>query len=695
MDSDKIKDFVLYNFEKAIVVAVIGVSGFLIYSGSQKPDITKKHDPDQLVTRANEVKRQVDDDHTETVMKERRETFDIDIASKQQEFLQPIQFPAYAANTLDSTKSITEKVRRKDPELYKPVGVQATGVIASLAWRSSDGVYPLTDLEPADELEKVEQQTRRRPPRRRRGNAMDMEMGGMDMEMGGMDMDMDMMMEMMGGMDSAPTAGDTASGPVRKLDPEAGNGFTPTPTKNLKNGEEQPPVPGVGWFIAGTAAIPHKDLIKSYQEALAYAASYEPVRRDLPLYIGYQIQRADVTNKSVDQLTDADWVVRDGNTETTIDAGVYWSGFAPEIVPMDYFVPGVTMWIPPVLLDPYTDFAVNPLVPLKTQREMEIVQAELEAEQNKESGTIDPGSFEIDIKGGQSRTFGGGDMMDMDYMQGMDDMMGMDMDMGMGMGMGMGGSAGMTGKPAEENPVDYKLLRFYDFAYIVGASKQDPQAPRPGRKYVYRVRFAVNDPNFPQDPMLQPQGKVLDSDAYERFIALTADAKKNGKRNSKRWSEWSEISDPVSLPSFDRSYVGPVKADKVRRINAGSRRIVVEQEPPTAEVVTSSFDYRLGVFVPTLMTATEGTVLSKKVETADVVDPITLEVKKVTDTTIKSNSTVIDVEGGVPLEIVEDELMTEPGMFLMIDGDGKLIVKDSVEQQKLYRDRSFAKERGL
>lgn len=694
MDSDKIKDLLLYNFEKAIVLVVVAISGFLIYSGSQKPDITKTHDPDQLVTRASDVKRQVDDDHTESVMKERRETFAMNIAEKLADYRTPIPAEVYRPQgSWDPSKSVTEKVRRRDPDLFKPVGIEATGVIASMAYRSTDGSYALTELEPADELEKVEQKPRR-SRRSRRRNSMESEMMGME-GMGaeaGMDMEMEMMMGMQTDMmDGASGTG--ASGPVRKLTADNSNGFKPAPTRSLRNGEEEPPVPGIGLFIAGTAAIPHKELIDSYQKALSYAPGYDPNRRDLPRYVAYEVQRADVTDKSVDELTEKDWMLRDYNKNTIRNAALYWSGFAPEIVPGDYWINGVTMWIPPVLLDSYKDFATNPLVPLKSQRELEQENLLRESERTQDSGPVDPNRFEVDIAGGQTRSFGGYGQMDM-MESGMESGMEMMMDDGMDMGYGMGGASGMTGKPAEDNPVNFKLLRFYDFAYLRGAPR-DPNSPKRNRQYVYRVRFGVNDPNFPKDPMLQPQGKTLDTDAYERFISLTADAKKNSERTYIRWSDWSETTAPVSLPPFDRSYVGPVKSERSRRIEAGSRRILVENDPPTAEVIASSFDVRLGVFVPTRMTATEGTVLSKKVESAEVIDPITLEVKKVADKTIDSSSTVIDIEGGVPLEIIEDEKMTEPGMFLMIDSQGKLMVKESVEQQQEYRVRSFAEERGL
>jgi hypothetical protein len=686
MDADKIKDFAVYNFEKLIVAIVILMAGFLVYVGMGKEDIMQSEDPDALAESATQVRRQIDEDHSDQIIPEREPTFDI--ATKQEEFNDPINYQLYATQAWDPSIEEKNETRRSDPTLVEPVDVQATGVIATLAYRSSDGLYPIADLEPADEVEVVEQQPS--PADRRRQRDMEMEMMGggmemMEMEMMGGGMDM-MEMEMMGG----GTTG--ASGPVRKLSPENNLGMTAAATKALRSGAEQPPVPGTGYFIAGAAAIPHAEMIEAYRVALSEAAGYDPRRRDRPEYIAYEVQRADVTNKSVDELQESDWVLRDSHRKTISNAVQYWSGFAPEIVPADYRVDGITMWIPPVLLDSYESFATHPRIPMKGKRELMMEQMEREAEAVPEEETpLNPDDFEIDTTGQASRSYEMG--MDM----GMEMGMGMEMDYGMeggGMGMGSGRAATMRGKPAEEDPVEYKLLRFYDFAYLRGAPR-DKNIPKPGRQYVYRIRFGVNDPNFPKSPEMQPLPKTLEPDAYKRVIELAAEARQTQERDFTRWSPWSAPSKPTSLPPLDRVYVGTVKAEKARRIKLGNRRVVVESNPPKAEVVASSFKPALGVFVPTLIDATEGTVLSKKAETADVVDPITLEVKKVEDVEIKSSATIIDIEGGLPLEIVEDEEMTEPGLFLMMDSNGNLEVHQSTDDQRSYRIKSFAKERGL
>jgi len=348
MDADKIKDFLVYNFEKAIVAVVVLMSGFLVYSGLSMEDIKKQHDPDRLVEDARNVRREVDEDHTEAIIPERRPTFDI--AGKQSEFREPVKPELYDIAGWDPSIAEKNKVRRQDPVLTKPVGIQTVGVIGSMAYRSSDGVYALADLEPADPLE-VEEQKPERRSRRGRGRRGGMSEEEMMMEMG-MDSEMMMMEEEMMMMDSMESESPAGSpGQVRKLDAKENLGAVAESTKAFSNNATQEPVPGPGIFIAGTAAIPHKELIESYQDALSNAAEYEPRMRDRPNYVAYEVQRADVTNKTIDQLQESDWITRDKNRQTMIDAALYWAGFAPEIVPSDYRMPGVTMWIPPILLD--------------------------------------------------------------------------------------------------------------------------------------------------------------------------------------------------------------------------------------------------------------------------------------------------------------------------------------------------------
>ena len=104
------------------------------------------------------------------------------------------------------------------------------------------------------------------------------------------------------------------------------------------------------------------------------------------------------------------------------------------------------------------------------------------------------------------------------------------------------------------------------------------------------------------------------------------------------------------------------------------------------------FDLDYGCPHPDASGVTEGTVLSHKAEFADVVDPISLKVKKLPDAELVSGTTIVDLDGGRPLSIAED--LTEPGMMLLFDQSGQLIVTDEVGDQESYRIYSYADERG-
>jgi hypothetical protein len=141
-------------------------------------------------------------------------------------------------------------------------------------------------------------------------------------------------------------------------------------------------------------------------------------------------------------------------------------------------------------------------------------------------------------------------------------------------------------------------------------------------------------------------------------------------------------------------YTGPVTAAAPKLADPKIARLgEYESEPPKAKVMMTHFDYALRAKVGALLEVTEGFVFGVKPETADVVDPITLEVKKVESPVMASGATVVDIDGGAPMTIQEGDDMREPGMMLIFDPNGGLKVHDEVNDQELYRIKSFADER--
>ena len=673
MDADKIKNFFLNHCEKMILTLVILGSGYLIYAGSQKPNFLDTNQPEQLADRANTVKSDIDLNHNEAIIPDRQPTFDI--VGRTAELDTAVDPLDYSLPKTWTGKSPNSIVRRLDPKLLPPESLIVQSVVTSIAIRGSrteTDAYALAALENADPVEKVEKPKRRE--RRSRGRNQGEEMMMEDMMGGGEEMSMmeDMMMDMGG-------TGDTeGSGPERKFNSEKDLGMRPTATLDNAN-----PKPAVGWFIAGSAVVPHRELYEAYKQALQDADQYDP-RRDTPFYYDLQVERADVTDKPADQLVEEDWVKVWDRTLYTKLAAYNWSGFAPEIVPNDYRDEALTMWIPPVLLDDYRSIAQHPLIP-------EMSQAAIKREQGNvvEDEEVKEFSMEMDddtelVAPGQRATGGMGGEGGM----GMGMEMDMDMDMGAGMegGMMMGMGMAMMGRGAlEADPVDYKLIRFYDFAGF----KNSPQF---GRKYVYRVRYAVNDPNFPFAETLQPKVSSMAPDVATRVQDLMASALKDGKRTFRRWSDWSTATQPIGLPSLEQYFAGPVERGSISTWKVAGKDVEYARDEPKAKILASQYDLKTGARIPMQIEATEGTVLSQKAETTDVVDPITLTVKKMTDAELVSSTTIVDLEGGTPLAITKD--LTAPGMMLLFDQSGELTVADEVTDQHMFRTYTYAEERG-
>jgi len=665
MNADAIKDFLFRHFEKFIFGALTLLALFLIYRGVQQPDILAKYQPDKMEQRAIQVKTSIEDDHWAAIKDPRLPTFDI--VAKTKEVTQPVIPTPYRVEIWEPKPNEGMSLKRTDPKLPFPIDLQVKGVIASLAVKSSTGEYPLKLLEPADPVKKDEKPKPKPTTRRPRGmDAMLESSMMMDSSM----MDSSMMDQSMSGM-GAGMAGMAPVTPIRKIDALLYNqGYSST-------GVAAKEAPITGWFIAGVALMPQKEIFDAYEKAFAKSDGYDPMR-DQPYYLGFQLQRADVTTKPVEQLANEDWKSRFNSRYLQQLLLKRWAGMAKEIVAGKYRDQELTSAIPPVLLDNYAWFAVHPKIPIGDEplpgttvvKEPEVIE-----------GPLVPTSDDADIFNGRGRNnnaMGSG---------------GMAMDSGGYAGGYAMGGYGMG--PKVEQP-EFKLIRFYDFHDFSGADKDSPQ---PGRKYVYRIRIAVEDPNFPTSIANQPRNSTLSAEVYRRVEKLTAQSLELAKtnplksRNSTIWSEYSGPSAPVSLPGMYETFAGPVEpaALKTYPVDA-TTSIEFQSKPPKAKVVVTAWSPQYGVRIPIFQDVTRGTVVNK-VGTIDVPDPLAMEVKKLPEETVKTSNVVLDITGGRPLDISQGENQTEPGVLLMFDPSGGLEVIDEIETQRSYRLYSFADER--
>ncbi|MEM9366012.1 MAG: hypothetical protein AAGD07_08435 [Planctomycetota bacterium] len=671
MNAEKLQGFLFHHGEKFVVFVVMAASGYMVWAGLGIESIKDKYQPDQLTSDAQQVLASIDEDHTAAVVDERRPDNDIVVDTMKNKT--PVNPSPYKLKHLLERKSIQVTIPRQDPLLAAPRAVIASGHLTTIAGLSTSGSYKLADLEGAEALEVVETQPVRRPPRRSRRNMMmgmeeDMMMMEEEMMMEDEMMDMDM-------MDMSMTT--TAAG--RPFAPDGDLGMRP-----MGDGKKQP-VPRLGWFIAGRALLPHGDVIASFRDSFLDADGFNGMR-DQPMYYDYQVQRADITDKSVDQLQEADWVDRNNRLDDLFRAYSKWAGFAPELVPEDYRDDNITTYVPPVLLDDYTAFSLHPDIPMTSVREQEMEAArELPVEE-----AITRDNVELAGPGAVGGLGMGGMDYEMDF--GMEEDMGMGMDEMMGMG-GMGMAFGaMMPNALTRDAVENKLLRFFDFVV-----PSDKSSPMPRRSYVYRIRYGLIDPNFPVNQTQQPKVSTLSDDVYKRIRLLMEQSEKDNKRVlSVRWSDWSEPSEPASLPWLTNYYVGPVDRGRSQPSEVRGRPVEFTRKPPKAKVANVTFNPGYLGRMPHWMDVTAGSVLAFKGE-AEIIDPIALAVKKLPEAQMNSASTVIDFDGGRELKIVEDEVSTlrEPGVMLLFDENGGLRVRDEREDQRMYRIYSFSKERGL
>ncbi len=658
MDMDRIKQFFVQHFEKFLVGLFVVVSVFLIYSGLQLPNFLEQEQPNKLNEKATRVKLAIDDDHTEEIIPERIPTFDI--LGQTKKIASAVDSGAYKWEKTLESQNEQSIVRRQDPNLLPPLDLRTHGVLTTIAIKGSltAGDYPLALLEPADPVVKVEK------PKRRKKKARPNPMMGGDY---GMDSSMDysMMNDM---MSSEPMVATT---PVRTFDADFDFGMRP------KAGEDKRyPRPALGLFIAGTALLPHREIYEAYELALKDADAYDP-RRDTPVYFNFEVQRADVTDTPVDKLTDEDWTKIWNMKRYAELADGFWAGFADEIVPEDYREDQLTPWIPPVLLDDYRPYSTHPKIPMATQTEIEKLKAEAEAENGAPIEDFKFSSDE-DVK------------LNAPGMRSMGPMTTSDMGGGYG-GYGgsmMGGGMMMFSRgKVEQDPVEYKLMRFYDFA----GSSIFKNAPKQGRTYVYRLRYSVNDPNFPIAAAMQPKTSSLSPDVARRVMDKMADAKQAKERDFQRWSEWSAPSEPATLPLSEEVFAGQVSPGSTATLTMAGRSVEYQRDAPTAKLVVSQFLPDQGAKMAMEMTVTEGSVLNQKAEFGDIVDPIALEVRKLPNPEFKSNSIIVDLDGGRELKIAED--LTEPSLVLLFDSSGQLRLSDDVNDQEFYRIKSFAAEK--
>lgn len=350
------------------------------------------------------------------------------------------------------------------------------------------------------------------------------------------------------------------------------------------------------------AKVPIREQLKLFQDTFQNARGHDPVR-DFPQYVGYQIQRAEVVpgqplawnyiyvfdgqrkhipnayaGKFVNDVTIAKLAER---------AGTEWAAPALEPVDSRWTDMLLTLPLPPLVGRNFGADVTHPDIPLAinappVETLQELAPAATPTEKPAEdeddmtfsaagtgaaaTGQPSPRSeFSMSMRSPMAgpREFGGA--------RGFGGRGGLGGPEGPGYSGGGGASlaGGISAGQRTELPrgVDFLLLRFFDYTV------------EPGKKYKYRVKIVLNDPNA----AIPIASGYLEPAVVDRRTKETRDAKAKGRPAPfyRLAEEWSEPSGTVGIP------IG-VGAVHIAEAKLPSSK--VQNDEPSVKVVAETFD---------------------------------------------------------------------------------------------------------
>lgn len=459
-------------------------------------------------------------------------------------------------------------------------------------------------------------------------------------------------------------------------------------------------------WVTVLAKIPVKEQYQLYEDALGEARGYVP-DRDIPQYLGYFVERAEVTNKG------------QGNWEMI--AKVYKGSLQkelatypvnpPEVVDSRYVHPLLTHPLPPLILKEWDYRASHSSIPLASEAAEMEEEPEQPAEESpdEETGEEDGfGGFAQGLNrrgpgapneggmyggereyggrgayGGRGGPYGGRGMYggregyggefggrgyggefggEMGGYRGYGGEFGGEM--GMGYGRGGIGSLGLgSGVVIADFVWDHKtsnvLFRFFD------------NSVEPGRRYRYRVQLVLRDANDEVSPA------YLDRSVIERRSDLTK------VRLRVRPTDWSKPSPVVSVPMPAQIYIASAEPAKDSY-----------NSEPEAEIVIKALNSEYAAEIALKESFSRGEVMNLE-EKAQVIWSNRYDPEQDPEFEFHTGATVADIRGGQKLSSQNRDL-TAPARVVLMDAAGKLTIhqelKDTDAVTEFEQTIEFAKD---
>lgn len=426
------------------------------------------------------------------------------------------------------------------------------------------------------------------------------------------------------------------------------------------------------------AKAPSLDQYNIYKTELSEARGYDPML-DVPNYLGYMVERAEVTDGQ-----ELEWSrvnVTDGNgrysksavSSQTIEGAIKdWAGSGLPIVDARYEHEVLTMPLPSFVGQDLGLLAVHSEAPLQSETDAKLLEEE-NTEQPEaapddagddgdlfaNNDPVGPGFGGRDDRRG-GRGFDGGARGGFDGRRGgrggFDEGGGFDggreggmaMDRGRGRAPRARGGVTRRGGGATFDPeVPFQMVRFYDFTV------------QPGRQYRYRIKMVVEDVN--QAYHVEPRHL-----AREVVVRIEESKGAGGKPKKYRLTEWSEPSSIISVPMAGDVFIAGA--------NPPGRGAGAEG---TLDLLVQSFkldEDQRAVKGGVIQTFRRGSVMNL-VEDIEVLSADRRWIVESEDFEFRTGITLCDFTGGE--ELARD--MQAPARALLMDASGRLFVREQLD----------------
>jgi hypothetical protein len=217
-------------------------------------------------------------------------------------------------------------------------------------------------------------------------------------------------------------------------------------------------------------------------------------------------------------------------------------------------------------------------------------------------------------------------------------------------------------------PPKFKLIRFTDLTV------------EPGRKYRYRFKVLLHDPNHPYTGYTAPSLASLASEVRERIRTLDASAFYVA-------SDWSEASPVAELPALDQFFAGSVKQPTPNPLLPGKPPVPATLQPIGKSLVVV-WDGTKVADIAAEVDVHRGSVLNF-VKDVRVIHPVTHHIVDLKEYAFSTNAIVADMLGGAEIPLLdrrtEKSPLIAPGEILIFDSRGKLHVQDETDDIEGYR----------